>query len=332
MPLNFKILPKVELHLHLDCSLSYEVVKVLNPEITYDEYRNEFIAPIGCTGLSDYIARASRGIELMQTKEQLRLVTLDLFRQLKADDVIYAEIRFAPLLHIEKGLTPSEVVETINNAALEGIEKTGVEASIILCTLRHYSEEQSMETVKLAHAFNGTLVRGFDIAADEAGYPLNNHIKAFKYARENNIHCTAHAGEAKGAESVRETLEQLRPARIGHGVRSAEDEQLLKTIKKNDIHLEICPTSNILTKVYRRIEDHSIDMLYNKQISLSVNTDGRTISDVTLTDEFKKLHTVFNWQASHFKECTLEAIKHSFTNKSTKLKLKNKVADSYKEL
>jgi len=120
-----KDLPKVELHLHLDCSLSYEVVKEIKPTITYEEYRESFIAPPKCTDLADYITRAIKGFELMQTKDQLRLVTLDLFKQLKMDHVVYAEIRFAPLQHIFKGLTPNEVVQTVNQATEEGIKNMG---------------------------------------------------------------------------------------------------------------------------------------------------------------------------------------------------------------
>jgi len=113
--MNYKKLPKIELHLHLDCSLSYEVVKQLNPDITFEEYIESFIGPTKCTDLADYIKRGVKGFELMQTKEQLRLVTIDLFKQLKADKVIYAEIRFAPLQHIMQGLTPTEVVETVHD-------------------------------------------------------------------------------------------------------------------------------------------------------------------------------------------------------------------------
>jgi len=216
-------LPKVELHLHLDCSLSYEVVQQINPAISYDAYRQSFVAPPKCYDLVDYLLRAIKGFELMQTKEQLRLVTADLFRQLKTDNVIYAEIRFAPLLHIQKGLSENEVVETINGAVTEGIKQTGVEAGLILCTLRHFSEEQSMKTVKLVHQFVETNVVGFDIAGDEAGFPITNHARAFEYANENGISCTAHAGEAKGAESVWESLHHFHPSRIGHGVRSLDD-------------------------------------------------------------------------------------------------------------
>ena len=111
--MNFPHLPKVELHLHLDCSLSYAVVQELDPSISYEEYRQHFVAPAKCTDLADYITRAIRGVELMQTPEQLRLVTLDLMQQLKADKVLYAEIRFAPLLHVAKGMTADEVVQSV---------------------------------------------------------------------------------------------------------------------------------------------------------------------------------------------------------------------------
>ncbi|TVR15356.1 MAG: adenosine deaminase [Balneolaceae bacterium] len=331
MELDFKRLPKVELHLHLDCSLSFEVVQQIDPNISESVYQNEFIAPVGCTGLSDYIERASRGINLMQTKDNLRLVTLDLFRQLKEDNVIYAEIRFAPLLHLKEGLTATEVVKAVNLASEEGIKKYGVEASIILCTLRHYSEEQSMETIKLAEAFRDTLVRGFDIAADEAGYPVDNHIAAFQYAKKKNIPCTAHAGEAKGASSVWETLKYFGPSRIGHGVRCAEDPQLLKYIRKHNIHLEVCPTSNVLTKIFQKIEDHNIDHLFDEQISLSINTDGRAISNVSLEDEYEKLNRVFHWEMNHFKKCNIEALQHAFLPEQKKKKLLSVLLKRFKD-
>lgn len=323
-------LPKAELHLHLDCSLSYDVVKQINPAISYEEYRESFIAPPKCNDLADYLKRAVKGFELMQTKENLRLVTLDLFQQLKEDNVVYAEIRFAPLLHIQKGLKPTEIVETVDKAVTDGINQTGIEAGLILCTLRHYSEQQSMQTVQLVHQFKGTNVIGFDIAADEAGFPITNHIKAFEFAKANGIHCTAHAGEAKGADSVWETLKHFHPSRIGHGVRSAEDNKLLEFLKKEKIHLEVCPTSNIQTNVYDKIEHHTADKIYKSGVSMSISTDCRTISDTTLTNEYSIMEKVFDWNKEHFLRCNLEAIEHSFTTSDKKQKLKEKLIAGFR--
>lgn len=329
--MNYASFPKIELHLHLDCSLSYRVVQQLDPSISYETWKESFVAPAKCTDLADYITRAVKGFQLMQTKEQLRLVTLDLFDQLKADNVIYAEMRFAPLQHTLNGLTPAEVVQAVNDAVAEGIQSTGVEARIILCTLRHYTELQSMETVKLVKQFAGSFVTAFDIAADEAGFPIDNHVSAFQFAQSNNINCTAHAGEARGADSVWETLKHFHPSRIGHGVRSAEDIKLLEFLRENNIHLEVCPSSNIQVDVFDRIEDHSADKIYRSGVSMSINTDARTITPVTLADEYALLERVFDWGPQHFLKCNLEAADHAFVEQPVRDRLKKMIKEGFEK-
>ncbi|MFN8256173.1 MAG: adenosine deaminase [Bacteroidales bacterium] len=328
----FSQFPKVELHLHLDCSLSFEIVKKLNPAISFNTFFNNFVAPQKCLNLADYISRAMQGFRLMQSKESLRLVTLDLFEQLKKDQVIYAEIRFAPLQHIYEGLSAYEVVKSVNEAVVEGIRLTGVEAGIILCTLRHYNESQSLQTIELVKDFKGSKVVGFDLAADEAGFPVDEHIKAFEFAHVNGIDCTAHAGEAKGAESVWETLKKLKPKRIGHGVRSIEDQELLAYLLKENIHLEICPTSNIQVNVFDRIENHPVNQLYKSGISVGINTDARTISAVTLSGEYKKLADSFGWKTEDFMNCNLQALEHAFVSGEKKEFIRQKLVEKYKNL
>lgn len=327
--MNLSHLPKIELHLHLDCSLSYEVVKKIRPEITREDYERDFIAPENCASLEEYLKCAAAPIAIMQTKEQLEEVTLDLFQQLKDDHVIYAEIRFAPLQHLEQGLSPEEVVEIVDQAIKKGIQGTGIEARLILCTLRHFTEEQSMLTVKLVEQFKGTHVTGFDIAADET-LPIHNHIKAFEYAREHDIPCTAHAGEACGSESVKKTLQYLHPSRIGHGVRSIEDRTVLDDLKKKKIHLEVCPTSNVQTGIYDSVAQHRINDIYKNGNSLSVNTDGRAISHVNLTEEYEKLNRHFGWQKEQFLNVNKFAIEAAFCDEQTKEKLLKKLSDGFK--
>lgn len=323
-------LPKVELHLHLDCSLSYEVVKKIDPSVTEQEYLQDYIAPSKCANLADFLTRAIKGFALMQTKEQIQLVVHDLFKQLVADNMLYAEIRFAPLQHMEKGLTAYEVVAAAEEATAQAVVETGIEARLILCTLRHFSAVQSMETVHLVGQFKGTYVAGFDIAADEAGFPIDNHIEAFKYAKDNAIFCTAHAGEAKGADSVWETLEYFGPTRIGHGVRSIEDKDLVNHLRKNNIHLEICPTCNVLIDIYNRYENHPIDDLYKAGVSLSVNTDTRTITNMTLNREYEKLQQIFGWTITDFYNCNVNALKAAFIPDQLKLTLLRKLYKEYK--
>ena len=325
---DFKNLPKVELHVHLDCCLSYKALKKINPKISYSTFQNQFIGT-SCSCLKDYIKCADRALEYMQTKEELEIIVEDIFDQFKDDNVIYAEVRFAPLLHLSKGLLPMEVVEIISKKTKEKSNASGIEVNLILCTLRHYSEKQSLETINLIKDFKGENVVGFDIAADEAGFPLDNHTKAFELANESNIFCTAHAGEALGAHSVSETLEKLKPSRIGHGVRSIEDKSLLKKLKANNIHLELCLTSNIVTKVYKSFKDHPADFLYKNDFSISINTDGRTISDTNLNNEYVILGTHFNWTKNHFLKVNINSMEASFANTNIKTKIISNLKSSY---
>lgn len=328
--MNFQHLPKVELHLHLDCSLSYKVVSEIDPAITLEEYQSNFIAPPKCVDLMDYLTRAPSSYPLMQTEEQLRLVTFDLFEQLQQDNVIYAEIRFAPLLHTKEGLSAHEVVASVEAATAEAVRKTGIEARIILCTLRYYSTEQSLETVKLVEDFRGTHVAAFDIAADTTGNVIDAHMPAFQYAREHGIPYTAHAGETRGIENVWDTVRQFAPKRLGHGVCSIEDPELLEHLRENEIYLEACPTCNVQTDCYDTYADHPIDKLYRAGISVGVNTDTRTISDVTLTQEYDKLNRTFGWGKEEFLQCNLNALRAAFIPQETRQELIATLREGYR--
>jgi adenosine deaminase len=330
--MDFSAYPKVELHLHLDCSLSYNVVHRINPSITEEAYRHDFIAPARCTNLVDFLTRAPRGITLMQTEEQLRLVVFDLFEQLEQECLLYAEIRFVPLLHTERGLSPEQVVEIVEAATSQACEATAIEARLILCTLRHFSPEQSLQTAKLVERFQGTRVAALDLAGDEAGFPITSHIPAYQYAADQHLPRTAHAGEASGSQSVWETLRCLHPSRLGHGVRSVEDPALLEYLRKERIHLEVCPTSNLRTNIYETFADHPINRLYELGISLSVNTDGRTLANISLTQEYEQLHRCFAWDKHHFLRCNLEALRASFLPQSIKQRLAAQLQERYRSM
>jgi adenosine deaminase len=322
-------IPKIELHLHLDCSLSFDVVKQLRPDISETEYKQVFILPEKCIDLADALKNTSKVKALMQTEEALREVVKDLFIQLRRDNVIYAELRFAPLNHLEKGLSPEEVVEIVAESVKESIHSTGIKAGIILCTVRRYDEEQSMQTIKLVEKYiKHTHVVGFDIASDET-IPIDCHKKAFEYAIKKDIPRTAHAGEARGAESIWETIRYCKPQRIGHGVRSIEDEQLIKFILKNRIHLEICPSANIVTNVFDKYSDHPIDFLYSSGVSIGVNSDGKTLVNVSLIDEYMKLAEAFDWNEEHFYNCNKNALEHAFISISEKEELSSLLDSGY---
>jgi adenosine deaminase len=314
-------LPKIELHLHLDCSLSYTAVSALAPHISREEYDTEFVAPNQCASLADFLTRAPRGFQLMQTEDALRIVVEDVFEQLARDRVLYAELRFAPLLHLLNGLTPEAVVAAVDRATEQCIKGTGIEARLILCTLRHFTQEQSLQTAHLIHQFQGTHVAALDIAGDEAGFPIDAHISAFRYAQDHGLPRTAHAGEAAGPTSVWETLKAFQPTRIGHGVRSMEDPALVRHLAHHRIHLEVCPTSNVQTRTVLTYADHPIDSLYRAGVPLGISTDTRTITNITLEQEYSSLRDQFHWTDKDFEACNREALRAAFIDEPTRASL-----------
>jgi len=326
---SFQALPKVELHLHLDCSLSYSVASRLDPGLSREAFAQQFIAPAKCRDLADYLTRAASGIRLLQTRDSLALAVEDLFAQLKEDGVVYAEIRFAPLLHTERGLSPEAVVTAVDQATEAACRDTGIEARLILCTLRHNSEAQSLATAKLLLSFQGSRVAALDLAADEAGFPIDAHVPAFRFAAEHGMARTAHAGEARGAESVRETLAQLSPSRLGHGVRSIEDPELVRHLIDQRIHLEVCPSSNVQTGVCRDHAAHPVDRLFRAGVSLSISTDTRTITHTTLTEEYMRLHESFGWELAEFGRCNLNAMEAAFVEAKVKERMQAKLLAAY---
>ena len=326
-------LPKVELHLHLDCSLSYKVVARLDSSVTREEYLRDYVAPARCTNLADFLARAPMGFRLMQSEAALRAVTEDVFEQLVDDGVVYAEIRFAPLLHLEQGLTAERVVAVVERAAEEMTRATGVEAGLVLCTLRHFTEEQSMQTARLVEQFNGSRVVALDIAGDEAGFPLDAHVGAYRFAREHGLSRTAHAGEACGSESVWETLRLLAPQRIGHGTRSIEDAELVAHLKRERIHLELCPSSNVqIVPEIASWEDHPIDRLYRAGVSLNLNTDTRMLNPVTLSGEFERMRRVFGWGAEDFLRTNLMGVEAAFAKDAVKERVRKRIVMEYEKV
>jgi len=324
--MELRSLPKIELHLHLDCSLSYQAVSALAASVTREEYERDYIAPARCANLADFLSRAPKGFRLMQTEDSLRLVTEDVFQQLVEDGVIYAEIRFAPLLHTEQGLSPERVVAVVERAVDRLTRETGMQARLILCTLRHFTEAQSLLTAQLVEKFRDSHVVALDLAGDEAGFPLDAHVGAYRYAREHGLFRTAHAGEGLGPESVWETLRLLDPQRIGHGTRSIEDPKLVEHLRRERIHLELCPTANVqIIPSIGSMQEHPIDRLYRAGVSLNVNSDSRMLTPTTLTSEYESLQRVFKWTKQDLLRANLMGLDAAFVDDAVKELLRKRL-------
>lgn len=285
----------IDLHLHLDGSLSLESVKALAKmqNISLPERDDEILKILrvseDCRDLNEYLEKFAFPGMLLQTKEGINEAVYRLCEELKEQGLIYAEIRFAPQFHLAKGLTQDEVVE----AAIEGAKRSTFKCGLILCCMRgNDNRTQNLDTIRVAEKYLGDVVRSLDIAGAEAIFPTKDFEEIFTLAKEKNIPYTIHAGEADGPESVRDAL-RFGTKRLGHGVRSVEDDELVKTIAKEGIALELCPTSNIHTCIFEKMEDYPLRKLMEAGVKVTVNTDNMAVSGTTLPMEMEKLIKTF---------------------------------------
>lgn len=310
---DIKKMPKVELHLHLDGSVGLETASKLSG-LSLDAVGEKMVAADKCKDLNEYLTKFDFPLSLMQTKENLKLIARELALSLHKQNVIYAEVRFAPSFHTKNGLTEAEVVE----AVMSGMKEVSIKINLILCLMRGASFEENLKTVETAKLYLNKGVGGVDLAGAEAIYPTSEYALLFKKVREENIPFTIHAGEASGIQSIEAALD-FGAKRIGHGIRCLESENLLKRIIDNNILLEVCPTSNVQTNAVLGYEEHPILRLYKMGVHLCINTDNVTVSNVSLTDEYVKLYQTFNFGLDDFKQMNIYALKQAFISEAEKV-------------
>jgi adenosine deaminase len=297
MPLSIfstklRALPKAELHCHLDGSVRPSTLVdlarehgVTLPRQTPGELA-EFMRVDDAQSLEDYLRRFDVTISVMQTAEALERIAYELAEDASEDGVRYIEIRNAPLLNVVQGLNLVQAIE----APLRGLRKAendfGITARFIVCGLRQFPPESSLEMAKLAVEFKNEGVVAFDLAGGEKGNSAARHAEAFRYAREHDLAVTVHAGEGDGAESVREAIHACGANRIGHGTRLIEDPDLTQYVNDRRIALEVCLTSNVQTRVAESYATHPFREYFDRGLNVTLNTDNRLMSATTLTDEY----------------------------------------------
>lgn len=311
-------MPKVELHVHLDGSVNLDLISSLSGD-NFDIIKEKMVAPDKCADLKDYLERFDYPCYFMQSKDNLELVAKNLLNDLKKENVIYAEVRFAPLKHMNNGLGIDEVIDSVIN----GFKDNDLKVNLILCMMRNDSFEDNMKVIETAKKYLNRGVCAVDLAGDEAHYPTGDFKDLFKASKDYEIPFTIHAGEADGASSVKSAI-AFGAKRIGHGIRCLEDKDLVNQIIDKNIHLEVCPTSNIQTNVVNSISDHPIRKLFDLGVNLSINTDNRTVSNTSLTNEYTLLRDNLNFDINDFIKCNINAINSSFLSNDDKVKLKEK--------
>lgn len=317
--LSLMKMPKIELHVHLDGSLN---PKIVSDALSVSEsmVKEKMIVDKNNQDLNTYLDKFKVPLKMLQTKEFLIKAMEDLIKDLKRENVLYAEVRFAPMLHTEKGLSMDEVVETL----LSVIKKEAkITCNLILCMMRNASEEKNKATIDLAAKYLGSGVCAIDLAGAEGLYPTKNYEELFRYAKTKKVPFTIHAGEADGETSILAALD-FGTKRLGHGIHSIKSKTCLERIKKEKVTLEVCPTSNIQTRAVTHIEDHPIYALYQDKVKVTVNTDNRTVSNTSLTKEYEMLMQTFPFTLQDLKIMNYHAIDASFLTEEEKEKLKEK--------
>ncbi len=325
---DFRKLPKIELHCHLDASVRIATVAELGRQIGLtlpEPLAPALVAPEICLDLADFLLRIDLALEVMQHRDQLVRIAREFVEDLALDGVIYGEVRFAPQLHLRQGLSLQEVVDAVHEGLFQGQREFGVATGLILCCLRHEPAARSVEIAKLALA-NRDKVCALDLAGDEARFTGAAHAEAFALARAEGLRRTVHAGEAAGADSVREALELLGAERIGHGVRIEESADVEEVARDAAIALEMCPLSNVQTRAATSLGNHPIDRLLRKGLRVTVSTDARTVSGTTVSAEFDRLATTFGWGAAEFWRCQQHAAEAAFVSPQMREALSAKIS------
>lgn len=313
----------LELHLHLDGSLSVDSVRELAamqdiPIPESDKALQQLLqVSDACKDLNEYLEKFALPIALLQTKEAIRTAVYNLGKELQAQGLLYAEIRFAPQFHTAKGLTQEDVIQ----AAIDGINQCAFRANLILCCMRgDHNHAQNQETVRAAKAYLGKGVAAIDLAGAEALYPTEDFEDLFLLAKQLEVPYTIHAGEAAGPSSVRAAL-TFGTARIGHGIRASEDNALIKKLAEDRITLELCPTSNLNTQIYKSLTGYPLPALLEAGVKVTVNSDNMAVSNTNLQLEFLKITDAFGLTDSQLKQLAQNAIDASFADAETKNRL-----------
>jgi adenosine deaminase len=334
-------LPKVLLHDHLDGGLRPQTIVELAKDQHYNglpttdpgDLAKWFHLGAQQGSLPLYLKGFAHTCGVMQTDEALERVAYEMIEDLHNDGVVYAETRFAPVFHTDKGLHWDEVVNAVLKGLDRGKSQFGVESGLIICAMRNM--QLSTEMAELAVDFRERGVVGFDLAGEEGGFPPKRHIDAFHYIQRENFNITIHAGEAFGKESIWQAIQWCGAHRIGHATRLIEDigidphdstkivkmGYLAQYILDKRIPLEICLSSNVDTGATESVAHHPFGIYHRYNFRVTLNTDDRLMSDTTMTKEFKLAHDVFKLGIDELEKVTINSMKSAFIPYNRRIQL-----------
>ena len=334
-----KKLPKTDLHVHLDGSVRIDTIidlakkyKIKLPTMDPIELRKLLVCGEQTTSLDDYL-RAFPIVNLvLQNEEGLKRAAYELAEDAVAENVRYMEVRYSPILHTDQGLKLTEISQAVIDGLKEGERDFGIKTGVIICGIRNMDPTTSLKLAELAVAFKNKGVIGFDLAGGEYKHPAKDHKEAFDLALHNNLNITIHAGEAYGPESIHQALHYCGTHRIGHGTRLVEDGDLLNYVNDHRIPLEICLTSNLHTRAVPDIRSHPLDFYIDYGLRVTINTDNRTISNTTVTDEYMLVIDELGLDYPTVKYLILNGFKSAFLPYKERVRLINQTLKEIDEI
>lgn len=331
---TIKNIPKVELHCHIDGSLRPKTVlelclknKIKTQASNLEEMEKQLKITKECNSLKEYLEKFDYPIMIMQKKEDIYRVTLELLEDASKDGIRYIELRFAPYFHTSGGLSVDEVVETVLSAMNAGESKFNIYSGLILCAMRHEAVSKSIDVVKLAKKYMNKGVVAVDLAGNESDFPPELHKEAFDLAYEYGLNITIHAGETGISENILKSITILHADRIGHGVFAYKDQKTLDYLIKNKISLEMCPKSNVDTKAVAEYKKHPIKDYLKMGINVTLNTDDRTVSNINLVDEYVNLMNILEFSKSEILKIMKNGIEAAFCSDTLKSMLLKEFKD-----
>jgi len=329
-----KKLPKTDLHVHLDGSLRLDTVIDLarkqQVKLPTEDRKGLFellYAGDVCNSLEDYLKAFDITLSVMQTEESLERAAFELGEDAWNEGVRYIEVRYAPMLHTRAGLNLTDVVEAVIRGLRMAKRNLGIRYGVILCGIRSMSAESSLRMAELAVAFKNRGVVAFDLAGSEVNNPAKEHLRAFQLILDNNINCTAHAGEAYGPESISQAIHRCGAHRIGHGTRLRENGDLLNYVNDHRIPLEVCVSSNLQTKAAVSWESHPVDFYVDYGLRVTINTDNRLMTDTSVSKELMLCHQKYGWGLDKIKEVLIAGFKSAFLPYREKSDLLRSITD-----
>ncbi|MGO4544044.1 adenosine deaminase [Paenibacillus sp. 2TAB23] len=332
-------LPKVDLHVHLDGSVKPDTLLQLAKEqgnplmFTSDaEWLSNMQVSEDCQSLKEYLSKFSFVLPYLQTATAIERIAFEVVEQAAKQRVKYIEVRFAPQLHRQKGLSIYEVIEFVLKGLRRGEQAFGTTARAIIICMRNHPYEMNKDVVQEAGRFHNKGVVAVDLAGDEASFPAELFLQLFADARQLGLPVTIHAGEAAGAENVKVAVTGLGALRIGHGVRMLEDPSVVALVKERQIPLEMCPLSNMQTKAVTGWAAYPLRQYLEQGIVVTVNTDNMTVSDTTLQKEYERLITNCGLTIDDIGTIIMNGFKAAFLEEREKARLIVQVEAELREL